>query len=125
MFQSLRYSNIFLRLGLAAVFIWFGIDKFLNPEYWLSAWVSQSVIAIASKIGLSGMDIVYSSGGFELLVGASILSNIFIKIFSVLAIVFLTMILFTFGINEVVVRDVGLIGGFLALLFWPERKRFL
>ena len=121
MFQSLRYSNLFLRLGLAAVFLWFGIDKFLNPQYWLNAWVPQSVISFASKSGASGMDIVYASGVFELLVGASVLSNIFIKIFSVLALMFLTTVFFTFGVNEVIVRDIGLMGGFLSLLFWRWR----
>lgn len=122
MFQSLRYSNLFLRLGLAAVFIWFGVDKFLNPQYWLSAWVPQNILAVASKIGISGLDIVYASGTFELLVGVSVLSNILVKIFSILAISFLVVVLFTFGISEVLVRDVGLIGGFLALLFWPRNR---
>lgn len=125
MFQSLRCSNVFLRLGLAAVFIWFGVDKFLNPQYWLSAWVPQSALSIASKFGLGGTDIVYSSAVLELLVGASVLSNIFIKAFSVLALLFLISVLFTFGISEVLVRDIGLMGGFLALLFWPERRRFI
>ena len=124
MFQSLRYSNIFLRLGMAVVFIWFGVDKFLHPEYWLSAWISQSALSVASKVGISGMDVVYASGVFELLVGASILSNIFIKIFSVLALIFLVVVLFTFGVNEILIRDVGLMGGFLALLFWPENRRY-
>ncbi len=125
MFQSLKYSNLFLRLGIGAVFIWFGVDKFLNPQYWLSAWVPQGVLAIASKISISGIDMVYISGVFELLVGASVLSNIFIKTFSVLGIVFLLTVLFTFGISEVLIRDVGLMGGFLALLFWPERRQFI
>lgn len=124
MVQSLRYSNLFLRLGLAAVFIWFGVDKFINPEYWLSAWIPQSIVLIASKIGISGVNIVYVSAIFELLVGASILSNIFIKVFSVLAIIFLATILLFFGVSEVLIRDLGLIGGFLALLFWPERRMF-
>lgn len=124
MVQSLRYSNLFLRLGLAAVFIWFGVDKFINPEYWLSAWIPQSIVLIASKIGISGVNIVYVSAIFELLVGASILSNIFIKVFSVLAIIFLATILLFFGVSEVLIRDIGLIGGFLALLFWPERRMF-
>ena len=125
MFQSLHYSNLFLRLGLAAVFIWFGVDKFLNPEYWLSAWIPQNILSLASKAGISGTDVVYASGVFELLVGASVLSNIFIKIFSVLALIFLVMVLFTFGVNETLVRDIGLMGGFLSLLFWPERRRFV
>lgn len=125
MFQSLHYSNLFLRLGLAAVFIWFGVDKFINPEYWLNAWVPQSVVLLVSKVGLGGTDIVYTSAIFELLVGASVLSNIFIKIFSVLAIIFLLTILLFFGVSEVLIRDMGLIGGFLALLFWPERRMFV
>ncbi|HXK40691.1 MAG: hypothetical protein A3F15_01910 [Candidatus Wildermuthbacteria bacterium RIFCSPHIGHO2_12_FULL_40_12] len=125
MFQSLRYSNIFLRLGLAVVFIWFGVDKFLNPQYWLSAWIPQGALSVASRVGVSGMDVVYASGVFELLVGASVLSNIFIKIFSVLALIFLVAVLLTFGISEVIIRDVGLMGGFLSLLFWPERRRFV
>ncbi len=124
MFQSLGYSNLFLRLGLAAVFIWFGVDKFLHPEYWLNAWIPQSVLSLASKVGISGMDVVYASGVFELLVGASVLSNIFIKIFSVLALVFLVTVLFTFGVSEVLIRDIGLMGGFLSLLFWPEARRY-
>ena len=124
MFQSLKYSNLFLRLGLATVFIWFGIDKFINPQYWISAWISQNILSIASKAGIGGIEIVYISGIFELLVGASILSNIFIKILSVLALIFLITILFTFGISEVIIRDIGLMGGFLSLLFWPERRRY-
>src|SRR3989338_8072781 len=123
--SSLKLSNLFLRLGLAAVFIWFGIDKFINPQYWLNAWIPQSYLALASRVGIDGLDIVYASGIFELLVGASVLSNVFIKIFSVLALIFLVVVLFTFGISEVIIRDVCLMGGFLSLLFWPERRRFV
>ena len=67
MFQSLRYSNLFLRFGLAAVFIWFGVDKFINPEYWLNAWIPQNIVSLASKAGISGTDVVYASAIFELL----------------------------------------------------------
>jgi|SRR3989338_2164524 len=122
--SSLKLSNLFLRLGLAAVFIWFGIDKFINPQYWLNAWIPQSYLALASRVGISGLDIVYASGIFELLVGASVLSNVFIKIFSALALIFLIVIVSTFGINEIIARDIGLIGGFLALFFWPENRRY-
>ena len=122
MIGSLRYSNLFLRLGLATVFIWFGIDKFLNPEYWLSAWIPQHALVVASKMGVGGLDMVYASGVFELLVGASVLSNIFIKLFSVLALLFLATVFLTFGVNEVIIRDFGLMGGFLSLLFWPRSR---
>ena len=71
---------------------------------------------------MSGIDIVYASGVFELLVGAGVISNVFIKIFSVLAIIFLLVVLFTFGISEVLIRDIGLMGGFFSLLFWPRNR---
>lgn len=124
MFQSIKYSNLFLRLGLSAVFIWFGIDKFINPQYWISAWVPQDMLQITSKFGISSLDIIYVSAVFELLVGIGILTNMFTKTFSFLAILFLSAIFFKFGINEVIIRDFGLIGGFLALLFWPEVRRY-
>lgn len=122
MFESLRYSNLVLRLSLAAVFIWFGVDKFLHPEYWLNAWIPGSFLELAGKMGIGGNDIVYASGVFELLIGASLLTTIFIKTFSALAIAFLVVVMFTFGFNEVIVRDIGLIGGFLALILWPSRR---
>ena len=126
MFQSFRYSNIFLRLGLAFVFLWFGIDKFFDPTYWLQAWVPQSVSHYALNWGIQPNDLVYAVGVFETLVGISLLGNLFVPLFSGLAIIFLLAITLFHGFNEVIVRDVGLIGGLLSLLVWPrQRKLFL
>ena len=71
MFQSLKYSNIILRISLAIVFFWFGIDKFFHPDYWVHAWVPQSVIFFAESLKLRAVDIVYLSGVFEILLGES------------------------------------------------------
>ncbi len=111
MFTSPRYSYLFLRLGLAFVFLWFGAGSFINPDYRLNAWLPQQFI--------------YILGIFEMLVGLSLLFDIFTKLFSLLAIIFLTVILVINGLTEIIVRDVGLISGLLAVLFWPEnRMRF-
>ena len=71
MWQSLKYSNLFLRLGLAFVFFWFGIDKFFHPGYWLNAWVPASIVQLAGLVYLSANALVYAIGVFELLVGTS------------------------------------------------------
>jgi len=124
MFQSLRYSNFILRLGLAIVFFWFGIDKFFHPDYWVNAWVPQSISSFVISLKIRPIDIIYISGVFEILVAVSLVSNIFIPFFSSLAVLFLGSIMFFHGFSEVLVRDIGLIGAFLSLIFWPRQRNY-
>jgi uncharacterized membrane protein YphA (DoxX/SURF4 family) len=123
MHQSLKLPHIFIRIALAFVFLWFGIDKFIHPQYWIDAWVPKMVMNVLGFIGLPIIHFMYINGAFEVLVGISLLSNMYIKLFSILSVIFLISIIIFNGFNEIVVRDVGLMGGFLALAFWPERRR--
>jgi uncharacterized membrane protein YphA (DoxX/SURF4 family) len=122
MVQSLKYSHLVLRLGLAAVFLWFGIDKFLHPGYWADAWLPQSVANLVQRFGLSRNEFMYLNGLFEIIVGTSIISTIFVRFFAALAILFLISVSIFHGFNEIIVRDLGLMGGLLALIFWPDRR---
>ncbi len=124
MFQSLRYSNLVLRLGLAVVFFWFGIDKFFHPDYWINAWVPQSVSSFAANFKIRPTDIIYISGVFEVLVGTSLATNIFIAFFSSLAVLFMGNIMFFNGFSEILVRDIGLMGALLSLIFWPRQRNY-
>jgi len=125
MFTSAKYSFWFLKIGLAAVFIWFGIDKFIHPTYWVNAWVPGGFLAFLAKLSLDGTQFMFLMGIFEVLVGISLLTGVLTKLFSFLTIVFLVSVFFTAPINEVIIRDIGLIGGFLAILFWPNRRHAL
>jgi len=125
MFASARYSFWFLRIGLAAVFLWFGIDKFIHPVYWLNAWVPSSFISFLSRFHLNGNQFIFLLGIFETLVGISLLTGVLAKFFSFLAVIFLVAIFFTAPFNEVIVRDIGLTGALLAVLFWPSRRHAL
>ncbi|HEY4474737.1 MAG TPA: DoxX family membrane protein [Candidatus Paceibacterota bacterium] len=124
MIQSLKYSNLALRLSLAIVFFWFGIDKFFRPDYWVNAWVPQSVSLFAENFKMRPIDIIYISGVFEILVGTSLVTNIFIVFFSMLSLAFLGSIMFFNGFSEVLVRDIGLMGMFLSLIFWPKHRGY-
>ena len=125
MFTSSKYSYLALRLGLAVVFLWFGIDKMLHPAYWLNAWVPQGVQLLIVKFSLTGIQFIYLNGIFEILVGLSLVTGVFTKFFSALAIIFLLSVLVFVSISEVTVRDFGLLGGFIAVLLWPDgRSRF-
>ncbi len=123
MFTSSRYSYLALRLGLAAVFLWFGIDKMFHPSYWFNAWVPQGVQTLLEGFGLTGVQFIYINGIFEILVGLSLVTGVFAKFFSILAIFFLAGILIFAGVSEVTIRDFGLIGGFISVLVWPNVSR--
>ncbi len=121
MFTSYNLSYLIIRLGLAAVFLWFGIDKLIHPAYWLEAWVPVWLIVFLAKISFSGVQFIYIAGIFEVLVGLSLIAEIFTKFFAGLAILFLFAIVVTNGLNEIMVRDVGLMASFLAIVFWPNK----
>ena len=123
-FVSLRFSNMLLKIGIAAVFIWFGIHKFINPEYWVNTWIPQWLPGILDNFGLTPLNLVYINGIFQILVGLSFLTGVAIRLFALLASIFVVFTIFAFGLggfSEMVVRNIGLLGGLLAILFWPER----
>jgi uncharacterized membrane protein YphA (DoxX/SURF4 family) len=122
MFQSLRTPQLVLRIGLAIVFVWFGIDKFIQPHYWVDAWMPLWAQHASGAVGMSTVNAVFFVGLFEVLVAISLATGFFMRWFSVAAIGFLFLVILTHGLTEVLVRDVGLIGGLLALALWPERR---
>jgi len=125
MFSSSRYSSIFLRFGLALVFLWFGIDKMIHVSYWTTVWIPPNLFEIIGRFGISQNQLIYGAGFFEILTGLSLLSSVFAKFFSLLAILYLIAILILNGLSEITVRDIGLIGGLLAVLLWPNfRSRY-
>lgn len=121
MFLSVRYSQLAVRIGLAAVFLWFGVDKFIHPQYWLDAWVPQSVQMFAEGMHVAPRDLINLIGIFEVLVSLSLVTGFFVRYFAFAACAFL---LTNFGFNGIhieTVRDLGLFGGLVALVIWPER----
>lgn len=121
MMQSIKLANLVLRVGLALVFLWFGIDKFIHPQYWVDAWFPASVAVLIAKIGFTSVNFMYLVGILEVFVAVSLMSTLFMRFFAAAAIVFLAITMIFHGFNEIMIRDLGLIGGLLALIVWPER----
>ena len=80
------------------------------------------IINLGTYFHISTSAIVYGTGVVELLVGISLASNMFVDFFALVAAVLLITISLFYGFNEVLVRDVGLIGALLALVFWPHPR---
>ena len=122
MYESLRSSQLVLRLGMSAVFLWFGVDKFIQPQYWVHAWMPQWAQQFAQGVGMSVENVVFLIGIFEVLVAISLATGFFSRMFASAAIAFLLTIVVTSGLSEITVRDIGLIAALTALVIWPERR---
>ncbi len=123
MFTSAKYSFLILRLSLAVVFLWFGINRFVHPAYWANIFEMHQISYLFKMISLSGTQLMYLAGIFEVLVGLSLVTGVFIKFFSFLAVIFLLSTIYFISGNNMAISNLGLAGGFGALIFWPEAGR--
>ena len=104
-----RYSPLMLRLSLAIVFLWFGVDKFVNPGYW-SHQLPDTIKVIAGITEESEYGLIHLIGVFEILVGSALASGIFTRYVAAIASAFIFSIIVTTGLNPATVRDIGLLG---------------
>jgi len=114
-----------LRFGLGITFIWIGIYIVRNPEAW-SAYIRPWMLAL---LPASPERTMFANGLLDIAIGGLLLFNIFPWLIAALASIHLAIILIVSGINEITVRDIGLLGATLALgiATWPQSplRRFL
>lgn len=104
----------FIRLGLAFVFIYFGIDKLINPINWLGyipAWI-ETIIPLRQ--------FVFANGIFEIILGLGLLYHKTLRLAANIIILFLAGVITTLGLDEVIARDVGLLFMAIALAVWHK-----
>ncbi len=105
------FASFILRIGLAFVFFYFGLDKFIHL---------QTNVAIINSFGMSNaflLTIFY--GVAEILVGTFLFLGLFVRLTAVFASVMLAgiLLLFWFKLHIFIPRDIGLLATtlFLAL----------
>ncbi len=111
-----------LRLGLAATFFWIGVFILKNPEAWGSFIKPWAVKLLPFPL----KEIMIGNGIFDVVIGALFLINPLVWLASALGVFHLITVLVVSGINDVTVRDIGLLAAALALLAesWPEKYKF-
>ncbi len=99
-----EYAPVVLRLGLAAVYAWFGTSQLIDA----SAWVTLVPTWATGIFGLTAVDVVHLNGLFEV-IGAFLLgAGISIRWVAGLLAVHLFVITSHLGFSAVGVRDFGL-----------------
>ncbi len=110
--KASRYAPVVLRLGLVAVYIWFGVSQIVNSNAWtglVPGWAT----------GLSGMSagtIVQFNGWFELVAGTLLAVGIYVRIVAGLLFLHLLVIVSHLGATAIGVRDFGLSMATLAIV---------
>ncbi len=101
--------------GVAFVFLYFGIDKFVHP----ALWVDWMPLWMDGLFGMSVDTWLAVTGVAEIVIAVMVLvpKRILQKIGALLATVHLIAILTQIGWNEIAVRDTGLVCMTIALWY--------
>lgn len=115
--KASTFAPLVLRLGLAAVILWFGGSQVLNPEAW-TVWVPEW----ATGLGLEPITIVYLNGVFELVTGVLLVIGLFLPYVAFLLFLHMVVLVLEIGVTPIGVRDFGLAMAFLALAMFSYKR---
>lgn len=107
--KAKEFSPLVLRVGLALVFLWFGISQLIDPvgfTGYLPYFLFDSSYATT---------VVIANGVFEIIAGLFLLLGLFTRVVSLLLALHLAVITIELGFGEIAVRDFGLIIATLAV----------
>ncbi len=111
--QRVRAATWILSIGLAAVFAWFGIDKFLNPIAWLG-WIPTWMDGLFGMPTTTWLMVI---GASEILFAILLLIPVrnVRRAGAILMAIQLLSIMPIVGINEVGLRDFAMMMSAIAL----------
>ena len=106
-----NYSPNILRIGVSLVFLWFGINQVLDPNYFTS-YLPDFILNFSNPVNF-----VIFNGIFEVIFGILLLLGLFTRLVSIILTLHLFGVIFSLGYNEISVRDFGLmISSFVVFL---------
>lgn len=101
--QYQKYGTTVVRLGIAAVFLWFGLTQFFNPQALIGYAPS-----FAFSLPISITQFMMLNGIFDTLVGALLAVGFFTRAVALLGAIHIAGVAISLGHNDVAVRDWGL-----------------
>ncbi len=112
MMINAKYGFIILRITLAVVFLWFGVQQLYVPTEW-----AGFVPEFLGKV-MSPAIFVLLNGVVEVLFGMLLLSGFYVRFVSFILAIHLFGIAISMGYTPIMVRDVGLSLATLAVFFF-------
>lgn len=102
-----------LRVGMSITFLWIGVLIFRDPEFWggfLQPWAA-GLLPVPIEEAMIGTAVL------DILVGLFLLIDVGTWVAALVGTAQLVIVLVTSGIDAVTVRDLGLLGGTISLLW--------
>ena len=127
-----NYASLVLRVGLALVFLWFGINQLINPTSFLGympQWLAPHDVQMLHEHALQWLHtlpimqhiIIMGNGIFETVFGLLLLLGLFTRLSAFLLTLHLVGIMVVLGYNDIAVRDFGLaVATFSVFLQGPD-----
>ena len=105
-------ASLFLRIGLGIVFFLFGFDKLQHPEHWI-----VFLPVYLSALPLSAYQFLRLQGIVECILGLHFFAGFLIRFVSFFSACVLALIIYTIGLDQAGIRDVGLFCASISLGF--------
>jgi len=112
------YSTVIIRIGLALVLLWFGLDEIINPENWFGYFPNTLV----SLLPFSLETFFMINGILEILAGILLLVGFKTRIVAFIVALHLLSITIAIGYNDIGIRDFGLTVMAVSLIFSGSGK---
>lgn len=112
-----RLGFLVLRLGLAAVFLWFGFSQLFDGINWVSSVPEWAV----NLISLPPAMIVLTNGLLEVVFGSILAMGLWTRFASLVLALHLVPIMLNIGFTPIGVRDFGLMMATIALGLIAEK----
>jgi uncharacterized membrane protein YphA (DoxX/SURF4 family) len=114
-----RLGWVIFRIGIASIFLYFGILALLNPQIQAQTWMAPKMAQIISPV-LPVETFMIFFGVFEILVGLSIFLGYALRVGLTMGAFMLIGIIFNLamvsGFNDVILRDIVILTGIFYLL---------
>ena len=111
--EKKEHSVTIVRIGLAFVFLWFGLNQIFDAESffgYVPNWAMHNAFFSVSTF-------VLFNGIFDSLLGFLLLIGFFTRVVASIATLHLLFIAFSLGYNDIAIRDIGLALMALSLVF--------
>jgi uncharacterized membrane protein YphA (DoxX/SURF4 family) len=118
-----KYAPQVVRIGMASVFLWFGVSQILQPSYFMGYmpdWVNT--LPISSDL------FIIMNGVFEVVFGGLLAIGYFTRFSAAILSLHLLGIIQSLGYNDIAIRDLGLLFGLVSVVLhgpddWCKGKK--
>ena len=108
------FAPIVLRLGLAGVFIWFGLSQIFDPN----AWTSYIPDIAIHMTGISAFTLVIFNGIFEVAMALLLVFGIWVRPIATLLFLHMCGIIASVGLDSIGIRDIAIAAGLLSVMLY-------